>query len=616
MKRILQVLPALMLVLSSILALTTSASAQTPISPPTSAKFTALGSYSIIYSRYYSGNVLAGILKMTVQPSGPTIDTYCIDLYTPISFGNTLIANGDLSEATQLGSINWCAVNYILYNYDYQTSYTGGHPLAGLTQNQRAATIQAAIWYFVTAPYGPYTGVSGAKYQFMTDPTNTTNFDAKPLRTRAMALVGAAIDGCDNGFRYPTSINLTPEIDADGCGNITLTAMVYDQNDNAVQNMTVSFTTDHGTLNPTSGTTDSNGEVQTTLTLSGPYTAIVQAYVEGTYGSLLYDPANTKQALTTLTLLPYSIADKSTIICEPEPAIDVEKYVGTSSEGPWYDADIEPGLLVPGGEAVYFKFVMNNTGNVDLYEVVLWDDGTPITLTGLTDEDGDSTPDDLGVGASAMNITGPVTATPGPNGPNKDTATANGTYNVTTVSDTDDAYYTPTYKKSGTVYYDDNGNGTQDPGELGIPYVTVLLCLGCPVEEAYPCNTIAIIVTDADGYYEFGNVPACSADPDECYVVSIPSMTDDTTDFNDKLYLFDVVENDKVKFNEAVGRACIRFNLLDDEPNNNFGYYQMKAPVGGDAYPVNKATLIAPWVALALATVATAILLVRRRIHV
>jgi len=149
MKRVLLVCLAVLLAATLVV---TSVGPVAAEPPPATATFVGLGQYSSIHSRYYSGNVIAGVIKM--QVGSTQYDSHCIDLYHSISIGNTLLVNGPLSDDIR-ADVNWCAVNYILYNYSYLT------PPPGFTQAQEAAAIQAAIWYFVTEPYGPYTGVSG-----------------------------------------------------------------------------------------------------------------------------------------------------------------------------------------------------------------------------------------------------------------------------------------------------------------------------------------------------------------------------------------------------------------------------------------------------------------------
>ena len=104
-----------------------------------------------------------------------------------------------------------------------------------------------------------------------------------------------------------------------------------------------------------------------------PYTANVMVYAEGKFGTFLFDQAQTRQSLTTLTLLPGSVSANATVECKPEPAIILYKYISNSSSGPWLDENNPPGLLVPGGTSIWYKFVVTNTGNTVLNSVNLED---------------------------------------------------------------------------------------------------------------------------------------------------------------------------------------------------------------------------------------------------
>ena len=84
------------------------------------------------------------------------------------------------------------------------------------------------------------------------------------------------------------------------------------------------------------------------------------------------------------------------------PQVDVVKTAGTRTDGDGNGDDA--------GDTQLFNFTVTNTGTIKLLNVTLMDDnGTPgntaddlpITLTGLTDQDGDGQADDLAVGASA-----------------------------------------------------------------------------------------------------------------------------------------------------------------------------------------------------------------------
>ena len=563
----------------------------------TTAQFSGLGNRTNIYSRYYSGNVIAGILKMQIPPGNndppSPYDSYCIDLFKPIQIGNTLIADGDLAEAQQLGQINWCGVNYILSNFDYTLEYGTGHPLNGLNPNQRAAAIQGAIWYFVTSPYGQYTGASGQKYQFLTDPpTNpagNTRIDGYPLRNNIMGIINmipgcssspctvginctagysaCSEDTCNTTFSFPVRMNLTP-VTSTNCGCQTLIATVYDQKGLPEQGITVKFITDHGTLTPSSGTTNGTGEVETVLNMAGtPYTANVMVYAEGKYGTFLFDQAQTRQSLTTLTLLPGSVSANATVECKPEPAIKVWKYISSSDSGPWLDENNPPGLLVPGGTYIWYKFVVTNTGNTPLTDVNLTDDRYQACSIKTT----------LAPGESTECVTGPKTTPMTGCTFVKNTATVTGVNESITVTHQDDAYYTPTFVKSGIIFIDRDGDGIYEPGDTGIPNVTVHLCLACPDDEVAPINTIGVTKTDTDGNYAFLNVPACENDTIECYAVGVLNQTDAADDVNEYIYQhYRVVETDRVKWVASKNRSVIRFNLCNDEPGNNFGFMQLE----------------------------------------
>ena len=508
-----------------------------------------------------------------------------------------MIADGDLAEAQQLGQINWCGVNYILSNFDYtNNSYPSGHPLNGLTQNQRAAAIQGAIWYFVTSPYGQYTGASGQKYQFLTDPpTNpagNTRIDGYPLRDNSMRIINmvpgcsspctigvnctagysACSEGtCNTSFSFPVRINLTPETSTN-CGCQTLIATVYDQNNNPMSNIVVKFLTDHGTLSPSSGTTNSSGQVATVLDMVGsPYTANVEVYAEGKFGTFLYDQAQTKQSLTTLTLLPGSVSVNSTVTCQPEPAIIVTKYISNTSSGPWLDENDAPGLLVPGGGNIWYKFVVTNTGNTVLTLVNLTDDVYTPCVIKTTLVPGEST--ECVMGPIITPMTGCTFI--------KNTATVTGVNGSITVTHQDDAYYTPTFVKSGIVFIDRNGNGIYEPGDTGIPDVTVHLCLACPDDQVAPINTLGVTKTDINGNYAFPNVPACQNLTTECYAVGVLNQTDAADDVNEYIYQhYRVVETGRVKWVASKNRSVIRFNLCNNETDNNFGFMQSGTVTG------------------------------------
>lgn len=555
--------------------------------------FLSLGNGRSIYSRYYSGNVFGGVLLMDVDGDGdadePYEKSFCIDLFTPIRRGDSLVVNGPLSDDVR-SAVNWTAVNCILHNYTPNT-------------NSEAAAIQAAIWYFVTEPYGPYDG-TGGKYQFMTDP-EAGRSDAEPVRSRAFEIINATLTGCA-GFEFPTQVDLAPESAIQCSGNVTFTATVFNQTAGGMGGVNVTFEAQGGTLNSTAGVTDAAGEasVELEVNLATKGTANVTAYATGKYGTLLYDPSGEKQPLTTISLVPHSIADSSSVRCEPDPGIDVEKYVSTDGIN-WMDADNVTGPEVLVGHNVSFKFEVTNVGEVELTSVNLTDS--------VYDVSSCSVPSTLAANASFECVIGPFAAEPGQH---TNTANATGEYEGTVYGDSDDANYfgIPTYRKSGSVFYDKDADGVKDVGETGAANVTVFLCLDCEVGEAAPCSTIDITSTDGSGQYEFTGLTAGN------YVVSVPSSTD-CQDANEALYAgYAPVVVEGTVYDDEVGRFCIFFQLEANETGNDFGFAKRTVAVGGWAEPVDRAgvvgALLWPAAGLAAAGITVALLSRKRRRHV
>ena len=113
----------------------------------------------------------------------------------------------------------------------------------------------------------------------------------------------------------------------------------------------------------------------------------------------------------------------------PAPAINVKKYVSVDGGGTWHDAQSAPGPSVEEGSEVQFKFVVTNTGNVELTDITLSDDVFDLSDAVLTDP--------LPEGDSFEYI---LTAT-AVEGQHQNTATATGVHDGVTYSDTDVAHY-------------------------------------------------------------------------------------------------------------------------------------------------------------------------------
>lgn len=154
-----------------------------------------------------------------------------------------------------------------------------------------------------------------------------------------------------------------------------------------------------------------------------------------------------------------------------------------------------------------------------------------------------------------------------------------------------------------TVFYDYNGNGMQDSGEGGISDVQVNLYKddGDGVFDPPDDERVAWRTTNAAGYYEFADLD-CTA----TYWV-------DVMDGSLPAGLTLTAGNDPygpISFDPWADVQVLGYDDAD------FGY-RPAAPapigVGGEAYPVNKLAILAPWIALFAGIPVCAVILTRRR---
>ena len=282
-------------------------------------------------------NNFAGVINVRID--GTSYQSYCIDLFTPISINDVLLVNGPLpgTDGKLPSTVEWAKVNYIIHNYTPSNT-------------TEAAAIQCAIWYFTSAHYGPWPGTDPAHpgyYQFMTHPDDAkTSGGGTTIRTRAFQIINEA-----NAMNYPTSVILEPEITRVANGTpVTITATVRDQNGNPLSNVTVNFSTNRGSLSVTTGTTNAQGQLSTVLSDVGSNrTATVTAWVEGKYGALLYDDKNNpKQNLVCMNLLPYNLADTSQVNFDETANVEINQTVNNS--------------VVNVGDQVNFTISLRNNG--------------------------------------------------------------------------------------------------------------------------------------------------------------------------------------------------------------------------------------------------------------
>ncbi|HCI55749.1 MAG TPA: hypothetical protein DFI01_07475 [Bacteroidales bacterium] len=124
-----------------------------------------------------------------------------------------------------------------------------------------------------------------------------------------------------------------------------------------------------------SGETDVNGKVTFSSLAAGTYTIEenlgdqadeYEVEIEDD-GEVVLTEVNEYDDIYDITVTNTKIPDEP----EYDPSIDVEKYVWDGEE--WQDADSAPGPDLLSGNNVQFKFVVKNTGNVDLEDIKLED---------------------------------------------------------------------------------------------------------------------------------------------------------------------------------------------------------------------------------------------------
>ena len=136
------------------------------------------------------------------------------------------------------------------------------------------------------------------------------------------------------------------------------------------------------------------------------------------------------------------------VICEPQPnpSIDVEKYVSVDDQATWHDADTPPGPeAIAGSETVWFRFVVTNDGDATLTGVTLSDTDFNAEIASQC-----TVPTSLAPGESFTCLIGPFVAI---EGQHMNTGTTTGNYEGQPYSDTDRAKYfgTPPEPQPGVI---------------------------------------------------------------------------------------------------------------------------------------------------------------------
>ena len=174
-----------------------------------------------------------------------------------------------------------------------------------------------------------------------------------------------------------------------------------------------------------------------------------------------------------------------------------------------YDADAPPGLEVKTGGTVTFTYIVKNTGDTALKDVVLTDD----RIQTVTYVSGDTNNNGLLDTTETWTYTAKETASAGTI-KNTGTVTAKDAVGgVAGVTDKDDAYYTGNGAAKSSlgdrVWEDKDFDGVQDAGEAGVAGVKVTL-LGAGKDNTFNTadDITAVTTTNSLGMYEFNNLDA------------------------------------------------------------------------------------------------------------
>ncbi len=196
-------------------------------------------------------------------------------------------------------------------------------------------------------------------------------------------------------------------------------------------------------------------------------------------------------------------------------------FVGGGSISDFVFYDFANDGLFNGDDVAYSGVEITITADVD-------GDGIDESFTTTTDANGLYIVDGLPYADYTVTLTAPAGTnasfdSDGTGTPN----TSDVTLNITNQSsDTQDFGLTGTGSVGDTIFFDEDGDGIQDAGEVGIPGVLVTIEVDLDGDLAPDFTTTA--TTDQNGNYSFANIPAGQV----TVTVATPSGTDPTTNID------------------------------------------------------------------------------------
>jgi uncharacterized repeat protein (TIGR01451 family) len=261
--------------------------------------------------------------------------------------------------------------------------------------------------------------------------------------------------------------------------------------------------------------------------------------------------------------------------------IDLIKYVSVNNQTSWDDANSPPGPSILVGKDVYFKFRIENTGNVTLTGITLTD--TVYNLTGITP----ALPASLASGAVYEGIIGPIAATAGGH---TNTGNATGYWEANPVSDTDPANYFGS-PPAPAIDIEKHTNGVDADTAPG-PYISINSTVTWTyiVTNTGDVDLTGIVVTD-DKLGPIGTIAFLAVNATQT------------------LYAYGTAAAGQYANNSTVVGYYDAIQVTDSDPSH---YYNRPTTVGWETYPVNKLRVLLPWIALLGAIIAGASLLVLR----
>ena len=240
-----------------------------------------------------------------------------------------------------------------------------------------------------------------------------------------------------------------------------------DPGETGIANVIITLIDENGNTVATT-TTNDDGQYSFTNIPEGNYTVVVGEGPDGT-------------ELTTTNTYTITITDEGENITDIDFGFD---WSNGSITGIVYNDDNENGIQDKDEKGI---------GGVT---VTLVDENGNTVATTTTNEDGSYTFEEVEPGDYTVVVGAD---------PNGGDLTTSGNVNITITpgnnTEVDFGFDTPAGTVTGIVFNDKNGNGIQDPGEEGLPGISVSII------DSNTGQVIATTITDENGNYTFDNVP-------------------------------------------------------------------------------------------------------------